>query len=328
MDLEKLSGVKHISEWLPSLGEELYNRGDEPSLAIRSLPVLNHKIWGLRPAALTVVGARTSQGKSSFALQIAADLSSQRIPVWLLSLEMSVPNLIERLFCHMMSVDNYVILSGKMKSEKEIQRKYLKFKNMLQDSTLLITEGIGKHWEDVTQLIETVGDRPRVIIVDYVQNIAFRSGDTREIINEYIRKFRNMAIKHGFAGVLCSQINRGAEEQKSKEPSLAQLKETGFLEESADMVLLLHWQQFYKKNQLNDPDTSDYEINVAKNRNGRTGVHKLYYTPKYYRFTEDSVIPLEPDYAMAAAGEVDRVSYALDIFGGRIIDPDRERERS
>ena len=239
--------MKHISEWLPSLAEELYNRGDKPALSLLSLPDLNRKIWGIRQGALTIVGARTSQGKSSFALQIAADLSSQGVPVWLLSLEMSVPSLLERLFCHMMSVDNYSVLSGQMKMDKGIQRKYLKFKEILQDSTLLITEGIGKSWEDIVQLIEAVGERPKVIIVDYVQNIAFKSGDTREIINDYIRRFRNLAIKHNFAGVLCSQINRGAEEQKNKEPSLAQLKETGFLEESADMVMLLHWQDFYGK---------------------------------------------------------------------------------
>jgi replicative DNA helicase len=218
-------------------------------------------------------------------MQIAYDLSSQKIPVWFLSLEMDVHSLLERLFCHVMSVDNYSVLSGQMKMDKGIQRKFLQFKDMMQDSTLLITEGIGKNWEDITQLIEAVGEKPKVIIVDYIQNIAFRSGDTREIINDYIRRFRNLAIKHGFAGVLCSQINRGAEQQKSNEPILAQLKETGFLEESADMVLLLYWKSFYEPDNC---ETSAYMINIAKNRNGRTGLYKLFYTPKYYRFTEET----------------------------------------
>jgi replicative DNA helicase len=319
--------VKHISEWLPGLAEELYNRGNEPALSIKSLPELNRKIWGIRQGALTVIGARTSQGKSSFALQIASDLSSQKIPVWLLSLEMSVPSLIERLFCHMMSVDNYSVLSGQMKMDKGIQRKYLKFKEIMQDSSLLITEGIGKNWEDVVQLIEAVGERPKVVIVDYIQNIAFRSGDTREIINDYIRRFRNLAIKHNFAGILCSQINRGAEQQKNNEPTLAQLKETGFLEESADMVMLLHWKAFYD---TIDNDTTPYSIDVAKNRNGRTGEHKLFYTPKYYRFTEDPspvIEEPEPDHKLEAAGDKDTVQYALDLFGGKIIDPERDIPR-
>jgi replicative DNA helicase len=189
-----------------------------------------------------------------------------------------------------MEVDNFSTLSGQMKMDKGMQRKFIEFKALLQESPLLITEGIGKNWEDVTQLIEAIGDKPKVVIVDYIQNIAFRTGDTREVINDYIRRFRNMAIKHSFAGVLCSQINRGAEQQKNNEPTLAQLKETGFLEESADMVLLLYWKAFYGQGYKDD--TTEFVINVAKNRNGRTGDHTLLYTPKYYRFSEGRSEPM------------------------------------
>ena len=329
MDLEKLSEVKHISEWLPRLGEDLYKRGDKPTLSINSLPTFSRLIWGLKEGGLTVIGARTSQGKSSFALQIANDIASQGIPVWFLSLEMSVPDLLERLFCHTMYVDNYSVLSGQMKMDRGIQRKFLQFKEMCEDSSLLITEGIGKGWEEIYHLIEAVGEKPKVIIVDYIQNIAFRSGETREIINDYIRKFRNLAIKHNFAGILCSQINRGAEDQKGKEPALAQLKETGFLEESADMAILLHWRGFYDKV---DAPTTEYIVNVAKNRNGRTGEHKFYYTPMFYRFTEttkeiEKFLKKEaPDHALAAAGE--KVEKVLEMFGGSIIDGERDVRRT
>jgi len=225
-----------------------------------------------------------------------------------------------------MYVDNYSLLTGQLKVDKSMQRKFLTFKAMLQESTLLITEGIGKSWEDIVQLIEAVGERPQVIIVDYVQNIAFKSGDTREIINDYIRRFRNMAIKHNFAGILCSQINRGAEQAKNNEPTLSQLKETGFLEESADMVMLLYWKSFYENE---GKDTSSYKIEVAKNRNGKTGELKLFYTPKYYRFSEEpSPIITEPiiDHVLEAAGDK-TVQYALDLFGGKIIDGDRDVPR-
>jgi replicative DNA helicase len=244
---------------------------------------------------------------------MAYDLSLQNIPVWLLSLEMSVPSLLERLFCHAMNVDNYSLLSGQMKMDAGIQRKYLQFKDMMQDSSLLITEGLGKSWGEVNELIENVGEKPKVIIVDYIQNIAFRSGDTREIINDYIRRFRNLAIKHEFAGVLCSQINRSAEEHKDNKPVLSQLKETGFLEESADVVMLLYWQAFYDKV---DNETSTYKIIIAKNRNGRTGEESLFYTPKFYRFTEDRILP-EPKQVPIVGEEVRR---AVDLFGGTIVE--------
>jgi hypothetical protein len=106
---------------------------------------------------------------------------------------------------------------------------------------------------------------------------------------------------------------------------LAQLKETGFLEESADMVMFLYWKSFYDND---DRDTSAYQVEVAKNRNGKTGTYKLFYTPKHYRFTEDHIIPA-PDVPEYKPEELDRtVQYALDLFGGKIIDPDKDIPRS
>ena len=312
MDYDILSEVKHISEWLNPLGEELYRRKDTPDLPLTSLPEFNKLIWGIRPKALTIIGARTSQGKSSFALQIAYDLSASGKSVWLLSLEMDVPSLIERLFCHVMEVDNVSVLTGQFKMDKGIQQKYLKFKELMQDSKLVLTCGLGKTWEEIESVIETIKDKPDVIIVDYVQNIVMKSGDTRETINEYIRKFRNMAVTYGFAGILCSQINRGAEQQKDNEPSISQLKESGFLEESADVVMLLHWKAFYSGN---TEGSSDYSILVAKNRNGKTGRFPIIYTPKFYRFTEKGTKPVGTFVEVSAEHK-----HIADIFGGRVTD--------
>lgn len=327
--------IKHISEWIPQLAEELYSRGTQPAIPIKSLPKFNRGIWGLKPKALTVVGARTSQGKSAFALQLAWDISSQGIPVWLLSLEMDVLSLLERLYCHVHQVDNYEVLSGKFKNNAVMQRKFLEFKKSLEDSKLLMTCGLGRTFSEINAMIELVDEKPKVVIVDYIQNISFKSGDTREIINEYIRHFRNMAIGYGFAGVLCSQINRSAEEQKDREPTLAQLKESGFIEESADTVLLLHWKGMQDKEarkKFPPPEEWEYVINVAKQRNGPTGNFLLNYIPKHYLFREigstrelmGREIKSEPvpivDHAKEAAG--DDVQYALDLFNGKMIDPE------
>jgi replicative DNA helicase len=309
MNSNELSKVKHISDWLPEVGEELYNRGGEPPLGIKTLPEFNRKIWGLRPKALTIVGARTSQGKSSFAMQLAWDLAIQEIPVWFLSLEMSVPSLIERLFCHVMHVDNYSLLTGQLKLDRKMQKKFVRFKELLKESTLLITEGLGKTWQEINLLIEHA-EMPKVVIVDYIQNISFRAGDTREIINDYILKFRTLAIKHGFAGVLCSQINRAAD---ANAPILSQLKETGFLEECADMVMLLYWKSFYEKSEDIQP-TSEYVVNVAKNRNGRTGDFKMLYTPRFYRFSE-TLLPVPQEDSIPQS-----VQPLLEMFGGRVVD--------
>lgn len=279
LDLEK---IQPIRMYLSGIHEDFEDRGEKPKLSINTLPILNHKIWGLKEG-LTVLGARTSQGKSALALQIAFDLADQSIPVLFLSLEMTVEALIERLFCNVECVDNHDILTGKFKKDSQIQTKWRTFVEYVSKIPLLITCGIGKDFYEINKLVQIVEPKPRVIIVDYVQAVATKAGQSREMINEYIRYFRQLALENKFAGILCSQINRGAAESKSNEPHLYQLKETGVLEEHADTVLLLHWQNFYTKDPSN---ANEFKINIAKQRNGRTGDHILIYKPEYYKFTE------------------------------------------
>jgi len=276
------SQVIPISNLLDGIETELKSRDDVPKLSIKSLPELNRAIWGLKPAALTVIGARTSQGKSAFSLQLAYDLANQNIPVLFLSLEMVAEDLVERLFCNLMEVDNYSLKAGLMKFDNETQERWRKFKQLSSEIPLLITSGIGKNYGEVQELIELLDPKPKVIFIDFIQNISARPRETRETINEFILQFRNMALKHRFAGVLCSQINRGAAGNAGSEPTMYQLKETGALEEFADVCLLLHWENFYDHSK----DQSQYKVIIAKNRSGKTGDHALKYEPQFYRFSE------------------------------------------
>lgn len=292
---EKISNVKRIGERLSDIEADFLVRGESPALSIDSLPGFNRKIWGLRCPGLTVLGARTSQGKSSLALQMAYDLASSHKPSLFVSLEMDENSLIERLFCMHSFVDNYSLLSGQYKTSPDLQKQWSGFKDMVEKLPLLITCGIGHTWGELNELILSIEPKPQAVFIDYIQNISVKAGETREGINEYIRQFRNMAIKHKFAGILCSQINRGAEQNKNNEPFLSQLKESGFLEESADCVLLLHYPDFYD-NSKPRPDVSEYKIIVAKNRNGRTGEYLVNYTPRFYRFSEKGVEHTESRY--------------------------------
>ncbi|MBU4311797.1 MAG: AAA family ATPase [Candidatus Omnitrophica bacterium] len=274
--------IQPIRGYLSNIRKDLGERAGVPKLSINTLPALNRKIWGLKEG-LTVIGGRTSQGKSALALQIAFDLAGQSIPVLFLSLEMTVEALIERLFCNIEEVDNYSILTGRFKNDLEIQAKWKTFTDYASKIPLLITCGIGKNFQEINKLVPMINPEPKVVIVDYVQAIVTKAGQSREMINEYIRYFRQLAIEKKFAGVLCSQINRGAEETRRNEPHLYQLKETGVLEEHADTVLLLHWPNFYTR----DPSkVNEFKINIAKQRNGRTGEHNLIWKPEYYKFTE------------------------------------------
>jgi len=246
------------------------------------LPLLNKKLWGLKEGAITIIGARTSQGKSSLALQMAYDLANQMIPVLFLSLEMTVEDLVERLFCQSEQVDNFDLLCGRINTNAEIQAKWQAFKTTVEKIPLLFTCGIGRSFAEINEIVELISPKPRVVFIDYVQNISMKPKETRETINEYIRQFGKLAMQNKFAGVICSQINRYAEQGRSNEPHLSQLKETGFLEEAAHCVMLLHWENHYDHSK---PENK-YRIIVAKNRNGRTGDHFVEYIPKHYLFRE------------------------------------------
>ena len=269
-----------IRNLLPIVKKELEGRGETPLLSLDSLPVFNRKIWGLRPG-LTTIGARTSQGKSSIALQFAYDLAKKGNEVLFLSLEMTVENMIERLFCNIEMIDNTELQQGHFSKNTDIQLKWQEFERKIIKIPLLITCGIGQTFQEVVELFDLLQPKPKAIFIDYIQGSKLGLNE-REMLNEYIRYFRELCIKNKIAGVICSQVNRKVNEE-TKEPSMDCLKGTGVLEEHSDVVILLHWENFYTHKEDN---YNKFKIMIAKNRNGKTGDYYAYYQPEYYKFSD------------------------------------------
>lgn len=261
----------------------LQARGAEPEIPIRTLPALNNKLWGLHSKKLTIIGARTSQGKSALALQLAWDTAKQGIPTLFLSLEMYEEDIIERLFCLAQKVDNYELLRGNF---SDYTLRWEAFERELEGIPLVITDMLGKTWDEVDKYLTTLTVKPKVIIIDHLQEA--RSAllkNQKEIIEEYLKKLRLMAIRDNFSLIICSQVNRSSQEEKTgSEPQLHHLKASGFIEEGADIILLLHWPWHYKK----EGDKNKFILNVAKNRNGRTGWIEIKYRPENYFFYEET----------------------------------------
>jgi replicative DNA helicase len=127
--------------------------------------------------------------------------------------------------------------------------------------------------------------KPDVVIIDYgnlVDDAGFRS--RKEGLDNYIKGFRALAIHNDFCAIMGAQINRGTHEgHKIREPEIWELKETGELEQVADMIFLLHWQYFYDRD---ESIKNDYIINIAKNRDGRTAKKKIYFYPQWCKFVD------------------------------------------
>ncbi len=252
------------------------SRGGKPALSITSLPKFNNIIWGLPEDKLTVIGARTSQGKTAFAMQLICDLLEQGKTVMYMGFEMKQDEFMERMFSHIEKIDNFELLTGKVNNFDE---KFKRFREYISRVSFLATDNFGKSWKDINKFLDQLSNSPDVIVIDYIQAISQGAGEGKTFIDDYILNLRNMCISRGFAGILISQLNRNSQDRKDKTPQLHDLKGSGFLEELVDLVILLEWTG-------KPTNTPDYIINVAKNRRGRTGFLKVNYEPKYHIFTD------------------------------------------
>ncbi len=272
--------LENIGFFFKPLVEEIKRRGNKPELNITSLPVLNKYMWGLRKRKLTVIGGRTSHGKSAFAIQICYDLAMNDKNIVFFSLEMENLECAERIFSHALEINNQSLQQGYVEN---YYNKGIKLGEDLKKKKFFISDCIGRTWQEINDLIElwhNGGKMPDAIFLDYIQNTK-GNGNAKEAIDEYIRKFREMAIRYNFAAVICSQVNRTSQETQDKSPMLHQLKGTGFLEEHSDVVLLLHWPYKY-----GHKDKNHFEFNVAKNKLGETGWQNLIYQPEFSKFKE------------------------------------------
>lgn len=262
-------------------------RGKEPDLPFVTMPILSKKIWGLQKGRMTVVGARPSQGKSSFVGQLAYDIASQGKEVLFLSLEMSKEEMVERLFCNLMQVNNINFI----KDFERYEHWYFKFMKKIEGMPLVFSDCLGKDWDEIDKMLSEMSLKPQVVILDYINAISGRKRTKKESVDDYILHFREMAVRHNYAGVLCAQINRDSDKSSDKKPKIWQLKETGTLEEHADVVILLYW-----------PDREEnkeyyiYDVDIAKNRRGLTGYTRIKWYPQYSKFIDlDKTLDIMPE---------------------------------
>lgn len=243
------------------------------------MPEFNDFIFGLRKKEFVVIGARTSEGKSTFASQLAFDFASQGKMVLFLSLEMTVEKIVARMFCYQQRFDNAKVFRGGVKLRPTAVDA---FEAAVKGLPMVITDMLGKNWQDIDELIGSTDLKPAVVILDYIQTIARDDKKSRlDEINEYIRHFREMCIRRNFCGILCSQINRTGQETNDKRPQAHQLKSSGFLEEHADVVILLSWPHKYGHKNINK-----FTAFVAKNKDGQTGYIDLKFEPQFYAFSD------------------------------------------
>ena len=274
-------------EILDSLIPALKGRTEKPDLPTGITPLDRH-IWGLRRKSVLIIGGRPAEGKSSLAGQIAWNLADIGKKVVYLSLEMSKEEIMERFICSFCDIDSEDIRRGKLPDDFDTKIKV--FTSIIDRMNLRIIDGYGKEISQVHDLFEQFPVKPDACFIDHIQRIGSADyKERRDAITNYINDCEGLAIKHNVAMVICSQLNREPTRRKDSTPSLEDLKESGSLEETAGCVLLNHWPK--KDAPISDPQKQDFEVIIAKQRAGASGVHiPLQYDAPFYKFrwTESS----------------------------------------
>ena len=276
--------VRHITDTVIPLCEDISSRWGQPKqLDMDILPTMNKLLWGLKRKKLIVVAGRPSMGKSSLMMAMAWCFAEKH-KVMFCNLETTVEEFSERLLSYTQEIDNFELLCGKCAGTDEYSRKTTKFKNETADRQLIVAESYGSTFDELLAIIEKTGDDYGCIFIDYLQKIKSSGRSERENMDRYLNQLTDLAIEKDVCIVLGSQISRATHEGKSiAPPSMWEMKGTGGIEEKAHQVWLLHWAWWYDK----DLEKNDYEVRIAKNKDGRIGLMDVKYYPENYKITED-----------------------------------------
>ena len=274
--------------------EMLYERGDTVTGLSTGYLDLDAKLCGLQPSSLYVVGARPSMGKTAFALGIACNSAMKdRKPVLIFTLEMAQLELSQRLLC-----SEALVESGRVKTGQLGDGEWSRISHAvsrLADAPIFIDDNPHATIMDIRakarRLTSTEGDLGMVVI-DYIQLMSGRSSaESRQVeVSEISRNLKILARELDAPVVALAQLNRSLEQRSDKRPMLSDLRESGSLEQDADVVMFIYRDEVYDEN---SPDKGVAEVIVAKHRNGATGRVRLAFRGQYTRF--DNMARSAPD---------------------------------
>ncbi len=266
--------------------EDLFERGDSITGTPTGYTDLDNMLSGLQDENLIIVGARPAMGKTSFALGIASHVGiRQALPTVVFSLEMSQLELSQRILCSEARVDATSIRNGQLLPED--WSKINRATGKLGDARIWIDDNPNTSVMEIRakarRLKSRVGNLG-VVIVDYIQLMTGRSSaENRQVeVSEISRGLKILARELQCPVIGLSQLSRGLEARQDKRPMLADLRESGSIEQDADVVIFLYRDEVY------NADTSDLgmcEVQVAKHRNGPTGAVRLAWIPRHTRFS-------------------------------------------
>jgi len=251
---------------------------------------LDEKTSGFQPGDLIIIAGRPGMGKTAFALSVAAKANARRpVPTAIFSLEMSAEALTQRMMCSEAGLSMHALRRGVISNR---QRATLAAAlGSLYEAPLYVDDTPGLTALDMRARARRLKSQGplAMVIIDYLQLMEAttrrREANRQQEITEITRALKAMAKELNVPVVVLSQLSRATEKREDRRPQLADLRESGSIEQDADVVLFLFRPIMYKKGEIADPNLErEAYLDVAKQRNGPTGEIELTYLPECMRF--------------------------------------------
>ncbi len=266
------------------LVDKLYNKKELITGLPSGFTDLDMQTTGFQPGDLVVVGARPGMGKTSFCLNIATYVGIEvKVPVALFSLEMSKELIVLRMICSEAEVDSKSVRSGY--HTKEDYRKLVNAAGRLAEAPIFIDDSFNTVLEMRAKARRLKAEHGLgLIIVDYLQLMRGEGSyiAREQVISDISRSFKALAKDLKVPIIVISQLNRSCEQRgDNKRPIIADLRESGAIEQDADTILFLYRGDYYK---AKDAEEGIAELDIAKQRNGPTGMINLTFLDKFTKF--------------------------------------------
>ncbi len=291
--VSKLSGPQDWHPLAEVLDEQImaiHKRAENPD-AVVGIPTgfvdLDKKLAGLHPGQLIILGARPAMGKTAFALNIALSAAIRgNVAVGIFSLEMARQELVGRMLCSEARVDAGRVRTGRLDPDED-WRRLIDASERLHGLPMAIDDQSGltvSQLKSKARRLKSLYPNLGLIVVDYLQLMQGTGGpkESREqVIATISRGMKILAKELQITVLALSQLNRGLESRTDKRPMASDLRESGAIEQDADVIMFIYRDEIYK------PDTADKgiaEIIIAKQRGGETGTVRLAFLGEYTLF--------------------------------------------
>lgn len=283
---QNFTPIKNIISGAFEAVETLYNKKELVTGVPTGYFGLDKLTAGLQPSDLIILAGRPSMGKTALAMNIAQHAALvEKIGVGIFSLEMSKEQLATRLLCSVGRIDSQRIRTGKMHDED--WPKLTRAVGMLTDAPLYIDDTPAISILEMRAKIRRLASKHDIglILVDYLQLMQGRANieNRTQEISEISRSLKAIAKEYAVPVMALSQLNRGLESRSDKRPMMADLRESGAIEQDADVICFIYRDEVYNKADDN-PAKGMAEIIIGKQRNGPTGVIKLHFLSEFTMF--------------------------------------------